>query len=180
MSRIITISVKAARLKFIECGPICIANDCTARCCDAKTSPLGIKVTILPDEVKQIEQKGFVVIDGYLQPRKDERLCPFKTEGHLCNLHGTKFKPFGCIVSPFMLTKNNSLVIRNRYKMLPCYDKEHGQPAYKVFRSSLVEIFGEGRTNSITKVLDWGKRNLSVTITDDVYKKLTTREAILK
>jgi hypothetical protein len=164
----------------MECGPKCISNGCESKCCNAPTSDLGIKVTILPGEVKKIEKKGGVVIDGYLQPRAGERMCPFKNKDFLCSLHGTTSKPFGCIVSPFMITKNNLLMVRNRYKLLPCYDKEHGEPAYKVFSSSFVEIFGKKRTSNIIELLNITQRNLTTHIDDDVYNKLKGREAILK
>ena len=79
-----------------------------------------------------------------------------------------------------MLTKNNLLVVRNRYKLLPCYDKEKGKPAYKVFRASLVEIFGESATDAITHIFDKGQdRNLSLPIEDEIYEKLRGREDIL-
>jgi len=181
MKRLITLSVKSARLKFIGCGPECISRGCVSKCCNAPTSELGIKITILPDEVKRVEDRGGVVIDGYLQPREGERVCPFKNSDYLCTLHGTDFKPLGCIVSPFMLTKNNTLTVRNRYKLLPCYSPEEGEPAYRVFKSSLVRIFGPDKALILEELLDNGAvRNIPVSIEEDIYNNLMHRETILK
>lgn len=144
----IKISSKSAQLKFLECGPTCIKKKgCKSKCCDAPKHPTGTRIHLTPDEAKNLTAKyGVTVKDGFLQPRDGKRVCPFKTDDYLCSLHGTDDKPFGCIVSPFMLNKNDTLIIRNRYKRLPCYDKQHGQPAYKTFKDSLVALFGKAQT----------------------------------
>jgi hypothetical protein len=174
------VSAKNARLRFIECGPACIAQGCEAKCCDAPTSTTGIRITIHPSEVQGITNRGGVVDqDGYLLPRPGERLCPFKGEDHLCTLHGSPDKPFGCRASPFMINKNNTLIIRNRYKLLPCYTKDGGQPAYITFFSSLVDIFGLKSANILKDHLDNGGDDIAFTIPYDTYDLLSKREEIL-
>lgn len=173
----ILVSAKSARLKFIECGPACIKlKQCSAKCCDAPTRPDGMLVTILPSEAKAIEKQGGRVVGGLLKPETECRGCPFKGTDYLCELHNTPDKPFGCIVSPFMLNKSNKLVIRNRYKLLPCYDKKRGGAAYHVFRSSLLKVFGEKKTDKITKHLDNGGGDIFIEMEHDTYTNLRHRE----
>ena len=174
----IKISTASANLKFIECGPQCISRGCTAKCCDAPTHPDGMKVTILPHEEQTIRQMGAKIEEGYLKPG-NKKGCPFKDKNHLCSLHGTPHKPFGCIASPFMLNKNNTLIIRNRYKLLPCYDKVNGKPAYEVFRSSL-EIIFEETTNELIKVFSYNPKDFYWPISQTKLNYLKGRESILK
>lgn len=173
---LIKVSAKSARLKFIECGPACISRGCTAKCCDAPTHPDGMRVYIDPTERKLVERAGGRVINNWLQPARGCRGCPFKRPDHLCGLHGTPAKPFGCIASPFMLNPNHTLVIRNRYKLLPCYDAQCGEPAYRVFRSSLVLILGEAKTDVLTKHLESGGGDRSFAVPYSVVDKLSHRE----
>ena len=177
---IIKVSSKSARLKFIECGPECIANGCTAKCCDAPTHPDGCIVFIHPTEKAALVARGARVSANFIKPKHGAKGCPFKLSSHLCGLHNTPDKPFGCIVSPFMLNSNDTLIIRNRYKMLPCYQPEIGRPAYHVFFSSLVKIFGNDISEKIKRKLDTGSGDLSYRIKQDVYDKLTHREKALK
>jgi len=178
----IKVSGKSAYLKFRECGPTCIANGCTAKCCDAPTTPLGIKVSILDDDNIHmiLDDNNVTVIDGYMQPRSGERLCPFKSDEHLCLLHDTIYKPFGCIVSPFFLNRNSTLVVRNRYKLLPCYDKTGGERAYRVFSSSLKAIFTEDVYKHVVDRLDLSNTSFMAPIRRVIYDRLREREGILK
>ena len=127
-----------------------------------------------------VEKLGGKVIDGWLQPRKDETLCPFKNDYHLCSLHHTPFKPMGCIISPFMLNKNDTLVVRNWYKFLKCYDKKDGQPAYKTFKTSLITLFGAELTTLLTKHLNKRGGNMTLEMTEEVYRILKQREVSLR
>jgi len=90
-------------------------------------------ITIHPTEQTTIEARGVVVENGLLQPRTGEKKCPFKTEACLCELHHTPDKPFGCVASPFTLTRAGTLIVRNRYKLLKCY--EDG-PDYRLTKRS--------------------------------------------
>ncbi|KKN90051.1 hypothetical protein LCGC14_0231640 [marine sediment metagenome] len=175
----VRISSKMARLLFISCGPDCIKKKgCTGKCCDAPTLPGGMKVTILPFEEERIKRLGVRVINGELQPVPEELGCPFKDKG-LCILHDTPDKPFGCIASPFKLTNRGTLVIRNRYKRLPCYDNE-GRPAYEIFRPSLDLIFGEEEASKIVRHLDGGGGDIIAEMDKTIYVRLMGRELLLK
>lgn len=119
-------------------------------------------VTIHPSECGRIEARGGVVVDSFLQPKSGCRGCPFKSEG-LCGLHFTPDKPFGCIASPFTLNKNDTLIVRNRYKMLPCYrGAGEKMPAYKAFFSSLSLLFGFVEAEQISEHFDNGGGNLTM------------------
>lgn len=87
-----------------------------------------------------MEARGQRVVEGRLvTPAKR---CPFQTDANLCGIHFTPDKPFGCIASPFTLNANNTLIVRNRYRLLRCY-KDGTAPAYKAFAASLTLLFGE-------------------------------------
>lgn len=177
-TRLIKVSAPMLRLRFIECGPTCIARGCTAKCCDAPSRPTGMHVHVGEYERAGLEGYG-AVIDGagFLQPVPDCRGCPFKTAEYLCGLHNTGVKPFGCIVSPFMLSARDVLIVRNRYKLLPCYDKYHGDYAYRVFRASLVEMFGWDVTDELMVHLDTGAEDGGQWQMDErVYNQLKGRE----
>ena len=156
----VRISAKCARLQFITCGPECIAAGCGGNCCDAPSRPSGCLISIHPDEQAAIEARGGVVREGLLQPAPGARGCPFKRAG-LCMLHETPDKPFGCIASPFTLNRGGTLIVRNRYKMLPCYRLAGSkQPAYRAFAASLRLLFGEAETARIAAHFDSGGGDL--------------------
>ena len=178
--RSVKVSSLNARLKFIECGPTCIATGCTAKCCDAPTHPDGMRVFVDDTEAKALRRRGATVTDNFIRPAPGTRGCPFKDSGHLCSLHFTPDKPFGCVVSPFALNANGTLIVRNRYKLLPCYDPVNGQPAYRVFQTSLVAIFGEESTSSLCKHLDNGGGDIILGIDPNVHARLAHREKSLR
>lgn len=151
----VKISVSSLRLLFTPCGPECNeANQCGGKCCDAPTRPSGCLVTIHPKEHWKIVRRGAVVKDGFIVPPEGTRGCPFKKDG-LCTLHGTPDKPFGCRASPFTLNRAGTLIVRNRYKMLPCYQgKGRKVPAYVAFRSALDLLFGRDEAMRICAELD--------------------------
>lgn len=174
----IKISAKSARQMFIECGPTCIATGCKGNCCDAPSRPTGCMITINPDEQARIEALGGVVIDGLLQPRPGEKGCPFKSEG-LCGLHQSGEKPWGCVASPFTLNKAGTLIIRNRYRMLPCFKHDGPKaPAYETFRSSLAIIFGEDETDRIVAHLAGGGGDLIAKVDPAIKAKLVQNDQI--
>ena len=175
----VKISAAMARLPFIECGPACIGQTgCQGNCCKAPSKPGGCFVTVHPDEQEKIESAGAVVINGLIQPAPGRKGCPFQRNG-LCTLHGTDKKPFGCIASPFTLNKNGTLVVRQRYIVLPCGSGPgRKEPAYRTFRSSLELIFGEKETERITEKLDSGSGDFKATMTRENYFKLIKNDAI--
>lgn len=181
----------SAHLLFLECGPECIDNGCTAVCCDAPSHKNGCLVTVHKSEKKQIEAHGVKVVGGYIQPHPGTKGCPFKNSNHLCDLHNTDHKPFGCIASPFMLKANDRLGIRPRYIMLnrfkreymPCYvpkGTKGGKPAYQTFRASLDRIFGLKEAKRVCDHLDNGGGDLEAYMPQAEYKMMTAREVTLK
>lgn len=176
----VKISAASARQPFNGCDPAFIRDVCHAKCCDAPTRPTGMLVTIHPSEQHRVETRGGVVKDGLLQPKPEARGCPFKNDDHLCDLHFTPDKPFGCIASPFTLNKNNTLIVRNRYRLMPCYKAGKRIPAYRAFRASLMLIFGVEGAKKITAHLDGGGGDLVVSIPARIHAMLTENDAIKK
>jgi hypothetical protein len=129
-------------------------------------------VTVHPSEQARVEGRGGIVIEGFLQPREGCRGCPFKKDG-LCGLHFTPDKPFGCIASPFTLNGRDTLIVRNRYKMLPCYrGKAAKEPAYKAFFSSLSLLFGVVGAEMLVEHFDNGGNDLIMDMFLDNYQRL--------
>lgn len=174
--RRIKVSAASARQPFNGCDPTFIRDVCHGRCCDAPTRPTGTLITIHPSEQARIEAHGVTVQDGLLQPRPGERVCPFKTGDHLCGLHYSPDKPFGCIASPFTLNKNGTLIVRNRYRLLPCFKTGPMIPAYRAFRASLYLILGKDQTDRLTAHLDAGGGDVSYEVPDRVYRMLVEND----
>lgn len=168
---------------FHGCTPEFIRDVCQGRCCrspGAKTGT-GTMITIHPSEVRRVERAGGVVEDGLLLPREGERQCPFQSDEYLCSLHGTAAKPFGCIASPFTLNENDTLIVRNRYRMLPCYKTEGAPPAYQAFAASLELIFGEATAERIKFMLAlMPHRDFAVLMPERSYRMLKENDGIKK
>ncbi|MGK2898570.1 MAG: hypothetical protein ACSLE9_07765 [Burkholderiaceae bacterium] len=169
LRRPVNISAAMARQIFHGCEPDYIANVCHAKCCESSTQPGGTLITVLPGEELALRARGGEIIDGLLQPVA--RRCPMKTEADLCGLHDTPDKPFGCIASPWMLTKRQTLIVRNRYRLLKCY-RDGTLPAYRAFASGLVLMFGAAETERITAHLEAGGGNLLVWMLSTEHDKL--------
>jgi len=118
------------------------------------------------------------VVDGLLLPRSGEKRCPFKADNDLCGLHFTEDKPFGCIASPFTLNKNNTLIVRNRYRMLKCFKDGKNIPAYKAFRASLDLIFGDKEAIRICNHFDTGGGDIIANIPSHNYQILVENDQI--
>lgn len=177
----VKISAAMARLEFNGCDPEYIRTTCHASCCDSSTSPTGTMISIHPDENAAIVARGGRVELGLLQPRPGEKKCPFKDTGtHLCGLHFTPDKPFGCIASPFTLNDNNTLIVRNRYKLLKCYDDGRKIPAYHAFRASLALIFGDSETERIVAHFDAGGGDVVATMPIAHFRKLKINDETKK
>jgi hypothetical protein len=178
---IVKVSAASARLMFTECGPSCIAqNGCNGNCCDAPSKPTGCLVTIHPLEQHRIERLGATVVGGMIKPDPRNRGCPFK-KGGLCSIHDSGPKPFGCRASPFTLNRNDTLIIRNRYKMLPCYrGPGHKEPAYRAFRSSLDLLFSPVVANDLVAHLDSGGGDWSWYMRMSVYTMLEDNDRAKK
>ncbi len=157
----IKISSASLRQLFNGCKSTYIKDICHAKCCESSTMPDGVLIIIHPSEENKIINAGGKVIDGFLQPSKNKK-CIFKDNNNLCILHETNNKPFGCIASPFTLNKNNTLIIRNRYRLLKCYNDGNKKPAYIVFKKSLELLFGKALTEKLIKHLDTGGKDVLI------------------
>ena len=177
----VRVSAKMARLRFNGCDPDYIKNICHASCCQSSTSATGTIITVHPSEAAPLIERGAVIKDGLLQPKPGEKRCPFKTGADLCGLHFTPDKPFGCIASPFTLSPSGAtLIVRNRYKMLKCYDDGAKQPAYVAFRASLDLIFGEAEAERICAHFANGGGDVAGEMTRETYLKLRDNDQIKK
>jgi len=135
-------------------------------------------ITVHPSEVAAIAALGGVVVDGLLQPKAGCRKCPFKTGDNLCGIHFTGSKPFGCIASPFTLNANDTMIVRNRYRLLKCYNDGRKIPAYKSFRASLDLIFGQAEAERICRHLDAGGGDITAKVSERNYAMLKENDEI--
>lgn len=174
----IKISYKYANQKFNGCDPEYIKNVCHASCCQSTTSKNGTMITIHPSENIKIKKIGGKIKNGFLEPINKK--CPFKTDDHLCGLHLSENKPFGCIASPFTLNKNNTLIIRNRYRLLKCYNDGKKIPAFLAFKSSLDLLFGLEESNRIVNHLKNNNSDLIAYMSVEKYKILIENDSIKK
>ena len=157
----IKVSAAMARQPFHGCEPDYIRDICKGACC--RHSKRGAVVHILPKERDYIVSRGGkITADDLLVPVDNQ--CGFQTSDNLCGVH--ERKPFGCRVSPFTLNKKNTLIVRNRYRLLKCY-RDGDRPAYKAFKESLVELFGEQTTEHITSHLDAGGGDIMVEMNEE-------------
>jgi DNA modification methylase len=176
--RQIKVSAKMARLRFNGCDPEYIRTTCHARCCESSTSPTGTIITIHPTEQQRIEQLGGVVTAGLLQPAAGCRKCPFKQTDHLCGLHVSGQKPFGCVASPFTLNANDTLIVRNRYRLLKCYNDGRRIEAYVAFRASLDLIFGPAEAQRVCLHLERGGGDVMATVSEENYLMIKQNDEI--
>lgn len=172
---LVKISNKSLKLLFHECTPEYIKNVCKGRCCESSTR--GTVITIHPSEEKRITRCGGIIKAGLLQTTGK---CTFKTEDNLCSLHISGMKPFGCVASPFTLTKKGTLIIRNRYKLFKCYKDTDKKPAYIVFGASLDKIFGVDTAQVICKTLDNSDVDFYINMPKESYEMLITNDKIKK
>ena len=173
----VKISAAMARLRFHGCDPDYIRDVCHAACCKTSSQKSGTLITINEDERAKIEARGGVVIDGRLQ--SPDKHCPFEDcTSHLCTLHFTPDKPFGCIASPFTLNKSGTLIVRNRYRLLRCYNVGPQLPAYIAFWASLDLIFGEAEAQRISDHLDAGGGDMAAQMPLASYQRLRSSDAL--
>lgn len=143
----IRINLAALQQKFHPCTLDFIRDTCQARCCRSTVDPSGIAVVVRPQEIIPLEALGAKIDHETGRIEAVNRRCPFQREdNHCCSLHGTPEKPAGCIISPFTVNKNNSLIVRNRYRMFPCFKAEGAIPVYLAHRGSLERLFGAKAT----------------------------------
>jgi Fe-S-cluster containining protein len=141
---IVKINLLALQQQFHECTPDFIRDVCQARCCRSSTDPTGIAVVVTPSEAIRLRELGALVDPETGRVAPVCRKCPFQSaETHLCQLHNQPEKPRGCVISPFTINAKNTLIVRNRYRLLPCFKAEGSKPVYKAHFQSLIEMFGE-------------------------------------
>lgn len=174
----IKISVKSLKQLFHPCTPDFIANVCHARCCDHATK--GAMVTIHPTEEWAIEMVGGKVKGGFLDT--GGKKCGFKDgDTCLCSLHTSDHKPFGCIASPFTLNKGDTLIVRNRYRMLKCYRTTEGKvPVYEAHRASLDLLFGHDQAGDIINEIKRGAETVTALMGEKAYAMLKDNDAVKK
>lgn len=175
----VRISAACMRQRFNGCDPAFIRTVCRAACCDAPTRPGGMLVVVHPDEAGRVAARGGRIELGLLQPAPGTRGCPFKDrETFLCGLHGTPAKPFGCVASPFTLSRRGTLIVRNRYRLLRCYNAGRRLPAYRAFYGSLVRLFGPVTAEWIGAHLDAGGGDVVLNMPMACYRRLRDNDAV--
>ncbi len=75
-----------------------------------------------------------------------------------------------CCISPWSLSPNNKLIIRNRYKRLRCFKKDGSIPAYKVFYHGLEILFGPEQAKKLAIHFDNGGGDIVVDMLDERYE----------
>lgn len=156
----VKVSAKHARSPFNGCDPAFIREVCKAACCRSRTAPGGVLVAVAPAQAGIIAAHGGAVSGGLLSPRCGR--CAFQHgETHLCQAHGTPAKPWGCIASPFTVNHRDTLIVRNRYRLLKCFKAGRMLPAYVAFRASLDLLFGTDEAARISAHLDGGGGDLA-------------------
>jgi hypothetical protein len=149
----IKVNIAAMQQMFHACTPDFIRDVCQARCCRSTTDPTGIAVVVAPDEVITLRARGATIDDETRRIAPVARRCFFQSPTtHGCTLHETADKPRGCIISPLTVNSNNTLIVRNRYRLLPCFKADGAQPVYVAHRASLVALFGQEQTDHLTAV----------------------------
>ncbi len=146
----IRINIRAMQQRFHPCTPDFIANTCHASCCRSSTDPSGIAVVVTIEEAPRLRARGAAVDPETLRLQPINKRCPFQhPESHLCGLHGSPDKPRGCIISPFTINPNGTLIVRNRYRLLPCFKAPGSLPVYEAHYGSLVQMFGPSEAETI-------------------------------
>lgn len=162
----VRISTAQARQRFEGCSPKYIREVCHGRCCGVPSKRSSPSIVLLPREAERLgaEYGAPVALDPpRLLASPESRGCSgchFHASDGLCGLHETPDKPVACIASPWILSSRDTLVIRNRYRLLICYRAAPALPAYEAFRSGLVLLFGEPETDRIAGLIADGYEGL--------------------
>jgi Fe-S-cluster containining protein len=167
----VKVSAASMRQLFHRCTEEFIRDTCHARCCRSSVDPTGIAVFVSPDEVAAIRAAGGVVsILGRLAPVN--RRCPFQHESsHLCTIHASA-QPFGCKASPFTFNSKGTMLVRNRYRLLSCFQAEGAEPAYKAHFRALVALLGEEQAERLAAHLDAGGGDFEAEVADSIVQRI--------
>lgn len=181
--RPIVISAANARLEFNGCQPGFIANVCHGRCCwVSNPAPGPVKklttIYVEPHQREEIAARGGEFDERGVLKTTACGTCKFQLGSGehkgMCQLHpqtaadGGPVKPRSCYISPWVLSKNDKLIIRNRYKMLSCYRAEPRLPAYLAFASGLRMLFG-AEFEAIKRHFREGGGDYAATLPADLY-----------
>lgn len=152
----VRVNIAALQQPFRPCDPEFIANVCHGACCRSTVDPTGIAVVVTPAEAVRLRRRGATVDDETGRIAPQDRRCPFQSpETNLCTVH-TDDEPLGCAISPFTINPTNTLIVRNRYRLLKCYKAEGAIPIAHAHRRSLELIFGAAATDVIVRAVDRG------------------------
>jgi hypothetical protein len=151
----VRVSGAQLRQRFQPCEPGYVAAVCGGACCRRSTG--GVSVPIIEC--------------GTVRELTGDR-CPHQDPVGLCALHGSPDKPLGCVASPFVLNEKDLLVVRNRYRLLRCYDTPDAVPAYVAFRAGLERIFGAAEAAILAAAAEAGADEIASSIAPDVYSDL--------
>jgi hypothetical protein len=172
---LVKISAKSARELFQGCDPNYIRDVCHGRCCWANnTGKETHSIPVFPEEEESLRAHGAKIENGFMVPANGGDRCQFQGIDGLCSLHADNAKPLTCWLSPFVFNDSGTLVVKNRNRLLKCYQDETvaKTPAYVAYRNSLVKIFGETAAEWICSTLDTGSGDFSVPIDTERYKKI--------
>lgn len=172
----VKISVSCMLKTFQKCTPTFIKNVCKGRCCRKAVGPNLIGV--LDSEVDMIVKHGGSVTNGMLD--MNGKKCPFQKEDGMCKLYKHNARPFRCVSTPFILTKANTLVFRNKFYSYPCYDKDNGVIACEAFKKSLIYLFGAVQTDKLIEKVKKGGRDFSMLMPKTTADKLNDKAAYEK
>ncbi len=172
--KVIKISNKMMKIKFHPCTKKYIKSTCFGRCCHSSTG--SAKVSIENNLIDRFKKRKQKVVKGLLVI--NNKVCLFFDKS-FCTLHDTRDKPFGCIVSPFKLNKNDTLIVRHRYISMICH-RQGTKPVYKVHKKSLILVFGKEQAKKISLRLNKSSDDFSVKILIKKYDVLKERETIYK
>lgn len=144
--------------RFHPCTAEFIRDTCQARCCRSTTDPTGIAVVVTPVEAPRLRALGATVDPDTGRLAPVDRRCPFQDRHtHLCTVHATD-EPLGCILSPFTINGSGTLIVRNRYRLLPCFKAPGAVPVWEAHSRSLRTMFGAGYTLELEPLLRAGVR----------------------
>ncbi len=168
-TRKVKISIKYMKQKFHPCEIEYIKNVCHGRCCEGNN---GLMVTIHETEKSKYELNDIEIENGFIKD-KNNGICPFKNH-YLCSIHNDK--PMGCRFSPFTLSENNILIVRNRYRLLKCYNTEDAIPIYLAHKWSLEQIFGIEKTKEIIDKIESMDNDFFVDMSSFIYQVITDND----
>ena len=166
----VKISVKTMVKRFHPCTVDFIKHVCFAGC-GLHRQKEGAAVFASDEEVLSYKGMGVEFTDENRLYDEKTHHCPFEDEDGLCKMHMSKNKPLSCVLSPFTLNDNGTLVIGYRYYNLKCYKVKEGKiPVYKAHRASLIAMFGEVETDRIiTHVIEFPNADFYAEMKDKVF-----------